>query len=289
MSRAITKRTFAIAIAIAIATILACACVLAFTAPHKAHAADLAPATLTAQAAEGNTTMYYAQELKSGKGAIGTFESKDNSNTNLYEYWYKFKTSNRWSTYSVKIESIDGRYVLCSAFKSDGSKDKAWHLGIAGGGVWNAQYATYTDKAATGFNTEADPDSWYYFEVSPYMTGKKDKRTLRYDQYKITVTEHPIIKRVTGVKAAKRAKRSITLKWNDQTNATKYQVKWKKKGGSWKTTTVTANSKKFTKLKKNKKYQFKVRAYCANGYDLVNGKTANWTAWSTTKTAKTKK
>ena len=25
------------------------------------------------------------------------------------------------------------------------------------------------------------------------------------------------------------------------------------------------------------------------GYDLVNGKTANWTAWSTVKTAKTKK
>ena len=67
--------------------------------------------------------MYYAQELKSGKGVIGTFESKDDSNTNLYEYWYKFKTSGRWSAYSVKIESVDGRYVRCYPYKSDGSED----------------------------------------------------------------------------------------------------------------------------------------------------------------------
>lgn len=285
MNRAIIKRTTTIAIA----AILACACALVLATPLKAHAGELAPTEITAQSTDSNTTMYYAQKLESGKGVIGTFESKDNSNTDLCEYWYKFKTSNRWSAYSVKIESVDGRYVLCSAFKSDGSKDKAWHLGISGGGVWNAQYATYTDKAATGFNTEADLESWYYFEVSPYMTGRKDKRTLHYDQFKITVTEHPIIKRITGVKAAKRAKRSITLKWNDQANATKYQVKWKKKGGRWKTATVTSNSKKFTKLKKNKRYQFKVRAYCANGYDLANGKTANWTAWSVVKTVKTKK
>ena len=121
MSRAITNRAFATAIAMA--AILACACTLALATPHKAHAAELAPATLTAQAAGSNTTMYYAQELKSGKGVIGTFESKDDSNTNLYEYWYKFKTSGRWSAYSVKIESVDGRYVRCYPYKSDGSED----------------------------------------------------------------------------------------------------------------------------------------------------------------------
>ena len=83
MSRAITKRTFAIAIAIA--AILACACTSAFATPPKAHAGELAPAELTAQSAESNTTMYYAQKLKSGKGVIGSFEFKDSSNTILYE------------------------------------------------------------------------------------------------------------------------------------------------------------------------------------------------------------
>ena len=48
-------------------------------------------------------------------------------------------------------------------------------------------------------------------------------------------------------------------------------------------------SKNFKMLKKNKKYQFKVRAYCANGYDFVNGKTINWTDWSAVRTVKTKK
>ena len=282
MSRAITKRAFAVAIA----TMVACACVLAFAAPLQAHASELTPGSLTTQAAEGNTTMYHAQELKSGKGVIGTFESKDNSNTNLYEYWYKFKTSNRWSAYSVKIESIDGRYVQCRPYNSDGNGDTSTWIPLY-------SYSNSTANTLTGYNTAASRNSWYYFRVDQnYGWGASlyyNNRALRYDQFKFTVTEHPIIKRVTGVKAAKRAKRSITLKWNDQTNATKYQVKWKKKGGSWKTTTVTANSKKFTKLKKNKKYQFKVRAYCANGYDLVNVKTTNWTAWSTVKTVKTKK
>ena len=46
MSRAITNRAFATAIAMA--AILACACTLALATPHKAHAAELAPATLTA-------------------------------------------------------------------------------------------------------------------------------------------------------------------------------------------------------------------------------------------------
>ena len=281
-TRTITNRAFAIAIA----TMLACLCALAFAAPGKAHAAQLAAGEIATQSGTNNTTMYYAQRLKSGKGVIGTFESKDDSNTNLYQYWYKFKTSSRWSAYSVKIESIDGRYVQCLPYTENGDDDtESW-------GMWYTGNNS-TTNAATNYNAEPKRNSWYYFEVSQnYSWGAAlyyDNRALRYDQFKITVTEHPIIKNVTGVKVAKKAKKSITLKWNKQANATKYQIKWKKKGGSWKTATVAKNSKAFKGLQKNTKYQFKVRGYCKNGYDLVNKTSTNWTAWTTVKTVKTAK
>lgn len=66
-------------------------------------------------------------------------------------------------------------------------------------------------------------------------------------------------------------------------------MKWKKKGGSWKAATVKADSKKFTKLAKSAKCQFKVRAYCKNGYDIVSDTATSWSVWPNVKTVKTKK
>ena len=283
-SRSIPKRTSA---AVVFTALLALACAWAFAAPRQAHADELQAASLTVQAAESNTTMYYAQELESGKGVIGTFESEDDSNTNLHEYWYKFKTSNRWSVYSVKVESIDGRYVRCIPYTEGGDKDSdAWKMG------WNSENST--TGTLTRYNKDPKKNHWYHFRIDQdYSWGASlyyNNRALRGDRFKITVTEHPVIKAVTGVKSAKTTKSAITLKWNKQDNATKYQVKWKKKkGGSWKTRTVTANKLKFTKLKKGTKYQFKVRAYCENGYDLANDEETNWTAWTSVKTVRTRK
>ena len=224
---------------------------------------------LTSQSAAGNTTRYYAKKLKLGKGVIGTFESRDDSNTNLYDYWYKFKTSNRWSVYSVKVESIDGRQLYDYVYDADGNEITR-----------NEHNYTISAHDITG----ASRNNWYYIKICRGYNG-----VVRYDQFKITATEHPYIKTVTGVKSAKTTKSSIALKWNKQANATKYQVKWKKKGGSWKTVIVKGNSKKFTSLKKGSSYQFKVRAYCKKGYSIEKDKVSNWSNWSTVKKVKTKK
>lgn len=235
---------------------------------------ELQAASLTAQAAPGNSTMYHAQKLKSGKSVIGTFESKDDSNDNLYDYWYKFKTSGRWSVYSVKLESIDGRKITIRSYNSDGDEIYGWP------GGWGAD----TSTAVAGYKTDCSRNAWYYFNVDRGYNG-----ALRYDQFKITATEHPIIKTVTGVKATKRSKTSMTLKWNTQPNASKYQVQYRVKGNNWKSKTLTKNSLALKKLKKNTGYQVRVRAYCKNGYGLANDKKASWSKWSTVKTIKTKK
>ena len=108
-------------------------------------------------------------------------------------------------------------------------------------------------------------------------------------RYKIRVTEHPLFKTVTGVKASKKTKTSLTLKWTNQKNVTKYQVKYRAKGGKWQYKTVAKNTLTLKSLKKNTNYQVMVRAYCKKGFDAGLYKVANWSRWSDTKTLKTAK
>ncbi|MEA4921921.1 MAG: fibronectin type III domain-containing protein [Eubacteriaceae bacterium] len=90
-------------------------------------------------------------------------------------------------------------------------------------------------------------------------------------------------------KAVKVKKRSAKLRWKKASSVTGYQVRYgrnKKITKSKKTVTIKSGktvSKTVKKLKKNKKYYFKVRSY-----KKIEGKTF-YSSWSKTKSFKTKK
>lgn len=268
-----------------IAAMMACACALAFAVPQKAHAGELQPASITTQT-NNNLTTGKAKPIKPGSSAMVKFSKSDMENSafpNAY-YWYSYRHSNRASAYTIRVDSLDA--VKCAAAFYDEDVKELKNVNLPSNGGVYATTFSYKVDSSDGFGKQryikvATGHSWYGTSWSEEINEGSS--------FKVTVTEHPFIKQVTGVKASKKAKKFITLKWNKQANATKYQVKWKKKGGSWKTVTLTKNSKKFSKLKRNTKYQFKVRAYCKNGYDVAKDKTANWSAWSRVKTVKTNK
>lgn len=92
----------------------------------------------------------------------------------------------------------------------------------------------------------------------------------------------PVVKtpaKVT-IKSVKAGTKSFTVSWNKASNATKYQVAYKKSTSSkWTYKTLTTKtSMKITKLSSKKKYQVKVRGYNNKKYG----------SWSTTKTVTVK-
>ena len=82
------------------------------------------------------------------------------------------------------------------------------------------------------------------------------------------------------IKSVQAGKKSFTVRWNKASNATKYQVAYKKSTSSkWTYKTLTSKtSMKITKLSSKKKYQVKVRGYNNKKYG----------SWSTTKTVTVK-
>ncbi len=256
---------------VALAAGLAPAAALAVTSADDG--AQLAPATLTAQTS-GNRTAGTAQAVTLGKSTTVSYDKLDGLLS--AHYWYKFRTTNRNSVYTVKVESVDGSQVSVALFDSNITQT-SFHTITS-----DNPTQTFTHK----IESSSDKGTWNYVK----LTCKK--RFVNYgDRFRITVTEHPVLKQVAGVKATKTTKSAITMKWNLQPYATKYQVKYREWGESWKTLNVkyTVNSYKFTKLKSNTKYQFKVRAYRKGGWSATADKTSNWGGWSITKSVKTAK
>ncbi len=89
--------------------------------------------------------------------------------------------------------------------------------------------------------------------------------------------------KVSGLKVKAKAKK-FTVTWKKITGATSYQVQYRLKGKKWSNLKASVKSVKATskKLKKGKKYQFKVRTIT-----VINGKKV-YGAWSAVKTAKCK-
>lgn len=180
--------------------------------------------------------------------------------------------------YSVFFDSPDAKDFHIKFHDGTGSSVQ-WH---AIGYYDAAQFVV--DSAKTFVKDDTNKGAWYYVSLgrgvgTPAGPG---------DSFRLKVDEHPCLKAVTGVKAYKTAKKSLWLKWSKQANATKYQVKYKAKGGSWKTVTVAKNSVKLKKLKTGTKYQVKVRAYCKSGWNTKTDKKSNWGSWSTAKSVRAK-
>ena len=92
-----------------------------------------------------------------------------------------------------------------------------------------------------------------------------------------------IPKKVAISSVKSNSKKTATIKYKKTTGASVYQIAYRLKGSkTWKYTTSTKLSKKITKLKRYKKYNFKVRAY-----KTIDGK-KYYGAYSSTKTIKIK-
>ncbi|MDR1042537.1 MAG: fibronectin type III domain-containing protein [Clostridiales Family XIII bacterium] len=110
------------------------------------------------------------------------------------------------------------------------------------------------------------------------VTGKgnyKDKATATFN----------IVPKPVTVKSLKAGKNKLTLNWAKAADITKYQLSYKlTTAKTWKTVSASAKatSKAVSKLKKNKKYQVRIRAY-----KTVNGK-KYYSEWSKTRTVKVK-
>ena len=220
-----------------------------------------------------NDTMYRAQALTSGKGVIQEFET---DRTNDEHHWFKFKTSSRRSVYSLKIQAIDGRRVEWSVFDSDGGQ------GVDG---WVSYDYTYNTK--TGYTGKAAQNAWYYIWVDGGWEAKK------YDEFRITVTEHPILKKVS-TPTATAARNSAKVTWRTQANATHYRVYYRAKTGSgwsaWRQRTFTSKVKSctLTGLKSKTYYQICVRAYRKGGYNWDKDTKSDWSDLSNVRSIKTK-
>lgn len=103
----------------------------------------------------------------------------------------------------------------------------------------------------------------YSFRVRAYKTA--DGKTI-YSPYSKTVSAKPVLAKVRKVNAKNKIKRSATITWKRVEGASGYKVyRATKKNGKYKAVKTIKRGKtvKFTnkKLKKEKKYYYKVRAY----------------------------
>ena len=98
--------------------------------------------------------------------------------------------------------------------------------------------------------------------VSAKVTGIGDYKGALMKNFKVI----PAKAKIKSVKKSKK-KATVTIVSQKASGVTKYQIAYKKTSDKkWKTTTTTSTKKVIKKLKKGKKYNFKVRAYGKTGY-----------------------
>lgn len=248
--------------------------------PRQAEAASLKPGVVSVEvplqaSSNSNGSMGTARTIPLNSGATAVFDTNDVEYSYAH-YWFKFKTTSRNSVYKVRVATIDTGQVDYTLMSEDGDTLVSSYLSTS----WHGPVTVDWVK----LRSSSDKNSWMYIHLECYY------RNCSYgDRFQVSVNEYPVLKKVTGLKASKKAKTSLTVKWGKQSNATKYQVRYRAKGGSWKVKTVKSNSVKLTKLKKNKQYQVKVRAYNKYGYNHTSDKASAWGPWSSAITIKTKR
>ena len=135
---------------------------------------------------------------------------------------------------------------------------------------------TYTVKSLKASTT-------YKYRIRAYKTIGK---ATQYSAYSATLSVRTNPSNMSGFKAKRIAKTSVTLQWMKNTSATGYEIqKWN--GKKWvsaakvtRNSTVTSTVKN---LKKNTSYKFRIRAY------KTIGKATQYSSWSGTLTVRTKK
>lgn len=136
----------------------------------------------------------------------------------------------------------------------------------------NGKYSkvkTLSSSTKSYTNTGRTTGTTYYYKVRAY---KKVRDTIYRGNYSAVVSAKPTLGKVSSVKTKQNGKQKIKVSWKKVTGASGYVVYQSTKKGSGynKVKTIKkGNTVSYTtkKLKKNKKYYYKVRAY-----RTVNGK-----------------
>ena len=205
---------------------------------------------------EGKSTAYSANSatlsVNTNPSNIGGFKAKSKSYNSITLQWNK-----NTSATGYELQKWNG---------------KKW---VALTKITKNSTTAYTVKSLKASTT-------YKYRIRAYKTIGK---ATQYSGYKeLSVNTNP--SNMSGFKAKRTAKTSVTLQWKKNTSATGYEIqKWN--GKKWvsaakvtKNSTVTSTVKN---LKKNTSYKFRIRAY------KTIGKATQYSSWSGTLTVRTKK
>ena len=131
-------------------------------------------------------------------------------------------------------------------------------------GTKQYRFTVYSNELAVSKKDDKKPSTT---EQKPSSTTAEQKPSDTTTAQKLSTTEvKNILKKVSKIKLQNLKKRKVRITWKKVKNADGYQVyRATKKNGKYKLVKVVKGNKKVsytnTKLKKNKKYYYKVRAY----------------------------
>ena len=263
---------------LAAALVLAAGCALALCMPQQAHAIDQLKAGSTAQTATA-IPLTANGLVKSGKSEFNS--SYDNC-------YYKFTTSSRASSsYKLKLKSYNSGvgYIYVTVY------DATMHR-VANMKVPSAKTRTWLFK-------NLKPSSVYYIELWRFVTktddfvesgvingsyqeeqGESAFLEVPYYIYLKEVVAKPVAK---NVKAVSKAKKKLTITWDEPYNASGVQIEiyqaWKSRGkSSLYYRTFTKSTTYTTQLQYNGSthpYKIRVRAFTYVNGNKVYGKWRN--------------
>ena len=231
------------------------------------------------------------------KNSTTTYTVKSLKASATYKYRIRaYKTIGKATQYSgYKELSVNTNPSNMSGFKAKSKSYNSitlqWNKNTSATGYelqkWNGKkwvaLTKITKNSTTTYTVKSlKASSTYKYRIRAYKTIGK---ATQYSGYKeLSVNTNP--SNMSGFKAKRIAKTSVTLQWKKNTSATGYEIqKWN--GKKWvsaakvtKNSTVTSTVKN---LKKNTSYKFRIRAY------KTIGKATQYSSWSGTLTVRTKK
>ncbi len=231
------------------------------------------------------------------KNSTTTYTVKSLKASSTYKYRIRaYKTIGKATQYSgYKELSVNTNPSNMSGFKAKSKSYNSitlqWNKNTSATGYelqkWNGKkwvaLTKITKNSTTTYTVKSlKASSTYKYRIRAYKTIGK---ATQYSGYKeLSVNTNP--SNMSGFKAKRTAKTSVTLQWKKNTSATGYEIqKWN--GKKWvsaakvtKNSTVTSTVKN---LKKNTSYKFRIRAY------KTIGKATQYSSWSGTLTVRTKK
>ena len=231
------------------------------------------------------------------KNSTTTYTVKSLKASATYKYRIRaYKTIGKATQYSgYKELSVNTNPSNMSGFKAKSKSYNSitlqWNKNTSATGYelqkWNGKkwvaLTKITKNSTTTYTVKnLKASTTYKYRIRAYKTIGK---ATQYSGYKeLSVNTNP--SNMSGFKAKRTAKTSVTLQWKKNTSATGYEIqKWN--GKKWvsaakvtKNSTVTSTVKN---LKKNTSYKFRIRAY------KTIGKATQYSSWSGTLTVRTKK